>query len=136
MTLQQKQKLFCEEYVKSGNATQAAIKAGYSKKTANRIANQNLSKLDIQKYIKELNNEITQNNIADAKEIQQALTKVIRGEILEEVPMIINGTQIIITKQVTPKDRIRACELLAKMIGAFNVNLNVTEVPIIIDDIA
>ena len=47
----EKQKLFCEEYLISLNATQAAIKAGYSQKTANRIASENLSKLDIQEYI-------------------------------------------------------------------------------------
>lgn len=49
-----KQKKFCDEYLKNGgNATQAAIKAGYSKKTANRIASENLSKLDIKNYIQE-----------------------------------------------------------------------------------
>lgn len=49
-----KQKIFCEEYIIDFNATQAAIRAGYSKKTANRIASENLSKLVIQEYIKEL----------------------------------------------------------------------------------
>lgn len=52
--LNEKQKQFCEEYIIDFNGTQAAIRAGYSKKTANRIASENLSKLDIQEYIKEL----------------------------------------------------------------------------------
>lgn len=46
-----KQKAFCEEYLKDLNATQSAIRAGYSSKTANRIATENLSKLVIQEYI-------------------------------------------------------------------------------------
>ena len=52
-----KQERFCEEYLIDLNATQAAIRAGYSEKTANRIASQNLSKLDISKYITELKKE-------------------------------------------------------------------------------
>lgn len=52
--LNEKQKMFCNEYIIDFNGTQAAIRVGYSKKTANRIASENLSKLDIQEYIKEL----------------------------------------------------------------------------------
>lgn len=54
MNLTEKQNRFCEEYVVDFNGTQAAIRAGYSKSTANRIASQNLSKLDIQSKIKTL----------------------------------------------------------------------------------
>lgn len=72
-----KQKIFCEEYIIDFNATQAAIRAGYSKKTANRIASENLSKLVIQEYIKELiekrnkRTQITQDEvIADIIEVK------------------------------------------------------------------
>lgn len=53
ITLTERELLFCKYYLADANrnATQAAIKAGYSQRTANRIANQNLSKLDIKKYI-------------------------------------------------------------------------------------
>lgn len=54
MALTDKQEMFCREYLIDLNATQAAIRAGYSVKTANRIAAQNLSKLDIQNRIAEL----------------------------------------------------------------------------------
>ena len=47
-----KQKIFCDEYLVSLNATEAAIKAGYSKKTARSIGQENLTKPDIKKYIK------------------------------------------------------------------------------------
>lgn len=46
-----KQKRFCDEYLIDLNATQAAIRAGYSKKNANNIASENLAKPDIRKYI-------------------------------------------------------------------------------------
>lgn len=54
MALTDKQDMFCREYLIDLNATQAAIRAGYSVRTANRIAAQNLSKLDIQNRIAEL----------------------------------------------------------------------------------
>ena len=54
LELTNKQQAFCEEYLIDLNGTQAAIRAGYSEKTANRIASQLLSKLDIQSAIQEL----------------------------------------------------------------------------------
>lgn len=49
--LNDRQKRFADEYLVDFNATQAAIRAGYSEKTANRIGSENLSKLDIAEYI-------------------------------------------------------------------------------------
>ena len=54
MPLTDKQQRFCEEYVIDLNATQSAIRAGYSEKTANEQGSQNLAKLSIQEYISEL----------------------------------------------------------------------------------
>ena len=54
MALNAKQEAFCREYIVDLNATQAAIRAGYSEKTANRIASQLLSKVDIQERNSEL----------------------------------------------------------------------------------
>lgn len=54
MALTDKQEMFCREYLIDLNATQAAIRAGYSTKTANRTASENLSKPDIQSRIAEL----------------------------------------------------------------------------------
>ena len=56
-----KQQRFADEYIISGNATEAAIKAGYSKKTANRIATENLSKPVIKSYIDERLKELSDN---------------------------------------------------------------------------
>lgn len=52
-----RQDMFCREYLIDLNATQAAIRAGYSEKTANRIGHENLTKLDIVSRIKELKEE-------------------------------------------------------------------------------
>jgi len=60
--LTDKQKAFCREYLLDFNGTRAAIAAGYSEKTANRIASQNLSKLDIQNEIKELADQLNKDH--------------------------------------------------------------------------
>lgn len=52
--LTEKQKRFCEEFLLDLNATQAAIRAGYSENSANEIGSQNLAKLSIQEYLSEL----------------------------------------------------------------------------------
>lgn len=57
MKLTDKQEKFCQEYLLDLNATQAAIRAGYSQETANRIGSENLSKLDIQNRLQELKKE-------------------------------------------------------------------------------
>ncbi len=73
MTL--KQKKFADEYIIGGNATKAAIKAGYSKRTANRIATENLSKPAIKAYIEERLKELDDAKIADQKEVMERLTR-------------------------------------------------------------
>lgn len=57
-----KQKRFCEEYLIDFNGTRAAICAGYSKKTANRIASENLSKPDIQAFIQESQKKLSEKS--------------------------------------------------------------------------
>jgi phage terminase small subunit len=77
--LTEKQKRFIDYYVETGNATEAAILAGYSEKTAKQIGSENLSKLD--SYIKERLKPIDNKRIADADEVLQYLTAVMRGEV-------------------------------------------------------
>lgn len=63
--LSDKQKQFCIEYLKDFNGTQAAIRAGYSKNSANEQASMHLAKLNIKEYIKELADELLQDDIQD-----------------------------------------------------------------------
>lgn len=83
MRLTQKQRLFADEYIKSGNATQSALKAGYSPKTVRSIGQENLTKPDIKAYIDAKMAEIESRKIADAKEAMQAITAIARGETTE-----------------------------------------------------
>ena len=80
MALTDKQKRFCDEYLIDLNATQAAIRAGYSKKTARQTATENLSKPYIQKYIKERMDEKENELIADQDEVLRYLTATMRRE--------------------------------------------------------
>ena len=82
-----KQKRFCDEYLISLNATQAAIKAGYSKKTARNIGNENLTKPDIRDYIEKRMAEKEDALIAKQDEVLKYLTSVMRRE-LKEVAVV------------------------------------------------
>lgn len=112
MKLTAKQRLFADEYIKSGNATQAAIKAGYATKSAQRMGSENLSKPVIKAYIDGKMAEIESHKIADAKEVLQFYTSVLRGETTEEIPDQINGGLIV--KKPSIKERISAAKELMK----------------------
>lgn len=91
MKLTAKQRLFADEYIKSGNATQSAIKAGYANEVSGR---ENLQKPTVKAYIDAKMAEIESHKIADAKEVLQYLTRVLRGEEKEEIPDNVNGGTI------------------------------------------
>ena len=73
-----KQKRFCDEYLIDLNATQAAIRAGYSKKTARKIGQENLTKLDIKNYIEERMAQKESELIATQDEVLKYITSVMR----------------------------------------------------------
>lgn len=75
-----RQKAFADYYIISGNATEAAIKAGYSKKTAKEIGYENLTKPHILEYIKSRTAPTEQKRIATADEAMQFFTRVMNGE--------------------------------------------------------
>lgn len=112
MKLTQKQRLFADEYIKSGNATQSAIKAGYSPKTVRSIGQENLTKPDIKAYINAKMSEIESHKIADAKEILQYYTRVLRAEESEESIDMVNGS--VVETKPSIKDRTSAAKELMK----------------------
>jgi phage terminase small subunit len=141
MKLTEKQKAFCDYYIELGNATEAATKAGYSEKTARFIGAENLTKPNISEYIEERLKEIESKRIADAKEVMEYLTAVMRGDVEEEVVVVENVGDYTsearkIKKQVGVRERNKAAELLGKRYSMFTekVNLDVSGVKII-DDI-
>lgn len=126
-----KQALFVKEYMVDLNATQAAIRAGYSKKTADVIGNQNLGKLNVSQAIKAAMSKREDKAIATADEVLRYLTAAIRGEVIEECVAVENignfrSEARIIEKQISPKDRNKAADLMARRYGLLTDNVNVT----------
>ena len=115
---------FCLAYIGSGNATQSAIEAGYSKKTAPEQGARLLTNVSVQNYIKELQEQNASKKIADAREMQEVLTSIIRQE-MEEENIVVEGCgdgvseAIIKKKKSSHKDVLKAIDLLGRMQGAF-----------------
>ncbi len=112
MKLTQKQRLFADEYIKSGNAMQSAIKAGYSEKYAKSSSAKMLENVGIKSYIDAKMAEIESHKIADAKEVLQYLTRVLRGEETEEIPDSVDGGTI--KRPPLIKDRTAAAREIMK----------------------
>ena len=132
----ERQERFCQEFVATGNATQSAISAGYSERSARAVSCRLLTNANVQNRIKELSGEIKNDKIADAREMQSILTSIVRGESDEEVIVVEgigDGCSEAVTKKKKPSqsDRIKAMQLLARMQGVLdnNMTLNVV-VPI------
>lgn len=114
-----KQHRFCDEYLIDLNATQAAIRAGYSERTAKSIGNENLTKPDLKAYIEKRMAEKEAALVADQAEVLKYLTSVLRGQSQSEV-VVVEGTgegcSEARTMQKAPdeKERLKAAELLGK----------------------
>ncbi|EKW99392.1 terminase small subunit [Ligilactobacillus saerimneri] len=118
-----KQQRFVDEYIISGNATQAAIKAGYAKKAAYQTGAQNLKKPQIISALKERNAEIKSQKTMDMQEVMERLAAIARGETVEQ--QVTNKGTVV---EVEPKtsDQIRAMELIGKRYGAWTDKREVT----------
>ncbi len=138
MKLTPKQKKFADEYIKTGNATQSAIEAGYSKKTARSVGSENLTKPDISEYIAKRLEKIDKEKIAEQKEILEFMTRVMRRQETEQVTNVLkkptvltvhgsgddNTYEKVVNEEVVEVsevagsvgDAIRAADLLSKLI--------------------
>ena len=102
--LTEKQQRFIDYYIETGNATEAARRAGYdakSEKAMQNIGSENLGKLG--EYIKERMKPAQDKRIADADEVLQYLTAVMRGEVKDTFDF-----------DTSVRDRNKAAELLGK----------------------
>lgn len=79
-----KQKAFADEFLKCGNQTEAAKRAGYSEKTARQAGAENMKKPVVLEYIQKRQKQIESARIADITEVMQYLTSVMRGEIKDQ----------------------------------------------------
>lgn len=106
-----KQQKFCNEYIKSGNAKDAATKAGYSPKTAYSIGNENLNKPELKAYIEKRLKQLESEKIAGAREVLEYLSSVMRGKQTESVA---TAKGVYNDIPVSAKDRISAAKELLK----------------------
>lgn len=128
-----RQKKFCDEYLIDCNATQAAIRAGYSPKTAKSIGQENLTKPDLKAYIDEQLELLHNQKTADAQEVLEYLTAVMRGQHTEQTLQLIGeGVQKITDIDVSARERLKAAELIGKHYGMFKDNVNVDLEPVVI----
>ena len=119
-----KQKRFCDEYLIDLNATQAAIRAGYSERTAQAIGAENLTKPLLKGYIAERMAEKESELIADQDEVLRYLTSVLRGKSRSSVVVVENIGDYCseareIEKAPDEKERLKAAELLGKRYGLY-----------------
>lgn len=111
---------FCLEYASGQNGTQAAVAAGYSEKTAGSKANQLLKIVEVKNRIEELMAQIASEKVADAQEVMEYLTTVLRGESRSSVLCLAGeGTQEVVEKPPDEKERLKAAELLGKRYGLY-----------------
>lgn len=132
-----KREKFCVEYLVDLNATQAALRAGYSKRTAYSIGNEILKKPEIKSRINELRSQEFKKSIMAAEEVEARLSKAARGELQEEVVVTENigdfmSKAKIIKKQISAKDQLKALELMGKRNNLFSADTQIDITPIII----
>ena len=124
MTL--KQKKFVEEYVISGNAADAARRAGYSPRTAYSIGDENLRKPEVLAYRDELLQKMESDKIAQADEVLQFLTAVMRRETGDRKALVCDGVVTQVDLPTSVSDALRAAELLGKRFGLFTDKVDLT----------
>lgn len=132
-----KQKRFVDEYIISGNATDAAIKAGYSKRTAKSIGAENLTKPDIVNALREREKEIQSKKIAKQEEVLEYLTSILRNEQTQQTLIGVGkGVQAITDIELSAADKIKAAELIGKRFGMWTdkVELESNSQVVIVDD--
>jgi len=118
--LTEKQKRFVDFYVETGNATEAARRAGYKK--PNPQGSENLAKPSVKAAVSARLAELESKRIATASEVLQFLTSSMRGEIAEDA-IVVEGIgdgqsqARIIRKQLSAHERLDAAKQLAKRFG-------------------
>lgn len=133
-----KQKRFCDEYLIDLNATQAAIRSGYSEKTAYSQGQRMLKNVEVKAYLDEQMAKIQGEKIADATEVMEYLTRVLRGESQSEIVVVENIGDFTsearrIQKAPDEKERLKAAELLGKRYNLFSDKMKVdVAMPVVI----
>ena len=139
------QQIFCDEYLIDRNATRA-YKAAYprikSNRTAESAGNRMLRNVEVKNYIDEQLEKLHDEKTADAKEVIEYLTSVMRGESSAEIVVVEgegDGCSCAKKVQKAPdeKERLKAAEMLGKRFGLFTDKVNVegNSKVVIVDDL-
>lgn len=133
-----KQKRFCDEYLIDLNATQAAIRSGYSEKTAYSQGQRMLKNVEVKAFIDSELERIRTDKIADVTEIMEYLTSVMRGESQSEIVVVENigdftSEARLFQKAPDEKERLKAAELMGKRYNMFSDKMKVdVAMPVVI----
>jgi phage terminase small subunit len=137
--LTEKQKRFADYFIESGNAEESARRAGYSEAYARGNAHKLVANSCIKQYIDERIAGKDSERIAKQDEVLEFLTRVLRGDEQEEIPLGDGGgVQRLVHKELDAKDRIKAAELLGKRYGIWTDSMKIAaEVAVqIVDDVS
>lgn len=133
-----KQKRFADEYLVDCNATQAAIRSGYSKKTAYSSGSRILKNPVVKEYVDAQLEKLKEDRIADAKEVMIYLSDCLRGITQSEIVVVESEGEGVtsarkILKSPDEKERLKAAELLGKRYSIFKDNIDIkTSLPVLI----
>lgn len=149
MRLTAKQQKFADYYIELGNAAEAARKAGYSKRTARSIGQENLTKPDVKEYISKRLEELANERVADQQEVLEFLTRLVRREESDQVVVTLKKPTSVMLKNKDGKsyskfayediddvvdvktknsDAIKAADILSRLQGmGNNANKTLTE---------
>ena len=122
MKLTPKQKAFADAYIECGNASEAARRAGYSERSAQQIATENLSKPLISEYIQSRMDDLEAQHVATADEVMRFYSAVMRGEVKDQFGL-----------DASLQDRLNAGKELMKRFAAVQDRANSNEAKIIIN---
>lgn len=134
-----REQTFCDEYLKCGSTYEAALKLGYKKTYADKIARSMYNRPQVQDYLQRTTANLEDTAIATTKELQRELTAIVRCETKMHEPVnrfVGGGVQEIETVEREPngKERLDAIEKLLKIQGAYNKDINVNVKPVVIHD--
>ena len=137
--LTQLEQKFCNEYLKSDSTKRAAIACGYSKSYAPAAGTKLYKRQTVQTYLESVTKEMVSNSIASTQELQEELTKIVRRStrMHDKINKFVGGgVQEVVDVEREPngKERLEAINMLAKMQGAYNKDINVNVMPVVIHD--
>lgn len=135
--MNERQRRFADEYIRLGNATQAARNAGYSENYSLYRNDELLNNVQVKGYIDKRLEELKKESIAEQDEILQFLTSVIRGDATGKEKLGLGqGAEKLIDREPNLQERIRAAEQLGKRYGMWTEKHEVEhKLPTFVDDV-